>query len=82
MSGGNADKGDDGYVGDSKYDSTVTTERDDFVTSNDKKSIDDTYDEHDGRIKGLPSRIRRSVESGWDNYYPDRIDNDMRRDIK
>ena len=82
MSGGNADKGDDGYINDSSYDTTVTTERDDFVTSNDEKRIADTYDEYDGRINGLPSRIRRNVESGWDNFYPDRIANDMRRDIK
>ncbi len=92
MRGGNADKGDDGYIGNhdnetsitdtNRNDYPVTTDRNTTTTNNNDRRILDTYDEHEGRIKGLPSRIRRNIESGIDDVFPDHIENDMRRDIK
>ena len=88
--GGNADKGDDGHIGDHEKETTVTTDRAGDVTITDttdnnrrnEKRITGTYDEHEGEIRNLPSRIRRGVEKGVDDLIPDRAVSDIRRDIK
>ena len=79
MRGGNIDKGNDGYIGNRNAEAIVTTDYNSNIADTD---MIDNYDEHEGKIRNIPSKIRDNIDSGIDDIMPDRIDGNTKRDIK